>query len=201
MGGNGMKGQEALFSHNSDEWETPKILFQDLQQTHNIQVDTACRSTNAKCKMALTIDRGIDGLKFPWHEIPVLQKGASAFTNPPHSTVDEWIAKAIDESREGIKVVMLIPANIDTSWWHSLVRPCAAEIYEVLHRVHFYGRIKVPKQPKDTPKDQIKYEMGTAPAPFASAIVVFDTSVPRNVERKQYVQVRDRKEVKNVGSE
>jgi phage N-6-adenine-methyltransferase len=193
MGGVRMKGQEALFSHNSDEWSTPADLFLDLQQTHNIQVDTACRSENAKCKNALMIDRGIDGLKFPWHEIPSLQQGASSFCNPPHSTIDEWIDKNIDESKQGVRAVMLIPANIDVDWWHLKVIKNAAEIYEVWHRVHFYGKIKVPKQPKDTPKDQIKYMMGTAPSPFASAIVVFDTSVPRNKERKEYIQMRDRK--------
>jgi hypothetical protein len=185
-----------LFSKNSDEWGTPPDLATDLGTTHGITVDVACRSTNAKYPIALAIDKGIDGLKFPWHEIPSIQNGNAAFCNPPHSTIVQWITKVIDESDEGVKTVMLIPASTGTDHWHNLVLPNAVEIQEVKHRISFYGRIKIPNQPKDMPKEDIKYKMGYAPATFDSAIVIFDRSRPRiggKPLRTEYIQPKERK--------
>jgi len=120
----------ALLSRNSDEWATPQILADDLGKTHNIAVDVACRSINAKFPIALAIDKGIDGLKFAWHEIPAIIDGAASFCNPPHSTIEQWIQKSIDESDYGVRSVMLIPASTGTDHWHDLVLPNAVEIQE-----------------------------------------------------------------------
>jgi site-specific DNA-methyltransferase (adenine-specific) len=191
-----MKDISVLFSKASDNWETPKDIIEDLIATEGIAVDTACTTQNARLPVALAIDMGLNGLTIPWYRIPVLRNGGSAFCNPPHSQIIQWITKAVEESRKGVKVVMLIQANTDTDHWHDLVLPNAAEIKEVKHRIHFRGRIKVPKQPKDLPKDQIQYAIGVAPAPFASAIVIFDTSMPRvggRPLRTEYIQPKERK--------
>ena len=185
----------ALLSRNSDEWATPQILADDLGKTHNIAVDVACRSINAKFPIALAIDKEIDGLKFPWHEIPAIVDGAASFCNPPHSTIEQWIQKSIDESDYGVRSVMLIPASTGTDHWHDLVLPNAVEIQEVRHRISFFGKIKIKGQPKDLPADQIQYKMGYAPATFDSAIVIFDASRPRingRPLRTEYIQPKDR---------
>jgi hypothetical protein len=190
-----MKDATITFSHNSDEWCTPKDLCEDLGATHNIVADVACRSTNAKYPIALAIDKGVDGLRFPWHEIPALSEGAAAFCNPPHSTIDQWIQKSIEESDFETRVIMLIPASTGTDHWHDLVLPNAVEIQEVKHRISFFGKIKIKGQSKDLPKDQVQYKMGYAPATFDSAIVIFDQSRPRaggRPLRTEYIQPKER---------
>lgn len=187
---------DITFSHNSDEWETPADIIADLVASEGIAVDTACNSKNMKLPVGLCIDQGVDGLVFPWHQIPVLKDGGAAFCNPPHSKIVKWIEKCIGESRRGVKVVMLIPASTGTKHWHHLILPFAVEIKEVEGRICFKGRIKSPGQPKDLPKDEIKYKIGTAPATFDSAIVTFDISRPRvngGPLRTEYVQPKDRK--------
>lgn len=190
------KDISVLFSRASDEWATPRDILKDLGTTHDIAVDVACRSVNRGFPVALAIDKGIDGLKFPWHEIPSVKNDNKAvFCNPPHSQIVDWIEKVIAESDEGVRGIMLIPASTGTDHWHDLVLPNAYEIQEVLHRIYFWGKIKIPNQPKNTPKDQIKYTLGYAPATFDSAVVIFDKSKPRlggKPLRTEYIQPKDR---------
>jgi hypothetical protein len=186
----------ALLSKNSDEWSTPEDITNDLGVTHGLGMDVACRSHNAKFPVALAIDIGLDGLKVPWNQTKAVKDGLGAFCNPPHSNIVEWIKKSIIESRHDVKVVMLIPASTGTDHWHNLIIPNAVEIQEVKHRISFYGKIKMPDQPKDLPKDQIQYKMGYAPSTFDSAVVIFDNSRPRvgnRPLRTEYIQPKDRK--------
>jgi hypothetical protein len=186
-----------LFSRNSDEWGTPPDICKDLGEAHNIKVDVACNTVNAKYPVALARDAGIDGLCVPWHEIKAVKEGYACFCNPPHSTLSKWVEKAIMEARADVRTVMLIPASTGTDHWHNLVLPNAVEIQEVKHRISFFGKVKLPKQPKDLPKEQIQYKMDYAPATFDSAILIFDNSRPRTPQgrpwRTEYIQPKDRK--------
>jgi site-specific DNA-methyltransferase (adenine-specific) len=165
-----MNGKDtALFSKASDEWSTPQWLFDQLDQEFNFDCDAAGQRENSKC-----IHHFQDALIHPWYREPEAGVSLKSFwLNPPYSKIGAFMKKAYEESLKGAVVVCLIPSRTDTRYWHDYVMK-AQELRFVKRRLSFYGRIKVPGQPKDTPKDQIKYMMGKSPAPFPSVIVIFD---------------------------
>jgi len=74
--------------------------------------------------------------------------------NPPYGReIKDWIKKAYQEgNKPNTIVVCLIPARTDTSYWHKYCMK-ASEIILIKGRLKFGGK---------------------GPAPFPSAIVVFD---------------------------
>lgn len=76
--------------------------------------------------------------------------------DPPYGrAISHWIAKAVVEvNTAGVRrVVCLLPARTDTAWWHTFVIPHGA--------VRFL-------------RGRIRFEGAAHPAPFPSAIVVFN---------------------------
>ena len=163
----------AVFSSNSDEWKTPDEVFKMLDAEFHFDYDAACIPENCKTNYGIFRDE-MNALKTAWTWLPLpVGYARKFFLNPPYSKIGAFMKKAYEESLKGAIVVCLIPSRTDTRYWHDYVMK-AHEIRFIKGRVSFYGRIKVPGQPKDTPKDKIKYTMGWAPAPFPSCIVVFD---------------------------
>lgn len=53
-----------LMSSNSDEWETPPELFDELNEEFHFTLDPCCTYENAKCAKHYTIEE--DGLVQSW---------------------------------------------------------------------------------------------------------------------------------------
>jgi hypothetical protein len=62
------------------------------------------------------------------------------------------VRKAWESSLAGATVVLLVPARVDTRWWHDYIKPYAAVV--------------------DFPKGRLRY-LGNQACPFPSAVVVF----------------------------
>lgn len=60
------------------------------------------------------------------------------FCNPPYNNIGEWAKKAYEESQKGVTVVMLIPANTDTRYFHDYILH-KAEIRFIKGRLKFGG--------------------------------------------------------------
>lgn len=134
---------EVHFSSRTDEWATPRWLFDALDSEFGFTLDPCCTHENAKCKRHFTIEE--NGLEQDW-------SGETVFMNPPYGTqIGQWMKKAYFESRKGAIVVCLVPARTDTRWWHS----CAMR-----------GEIRLLK-------GRLKFGNAETSAPFPSAIVVF----------------------------
>jgi len=90
---------------------------------------------------------GVGGLERRWKR--------RVFLNPPYGRVTpKWLGKALEEiSHKTDLVVALLPARTDTSWFHNLVMPHAAEIRFISGRLYF--------------------DDGGGRAPFPSMIVVY----------------------------
>lgn len=101
-----MKGRDTLFSHATDEWETPQDLFDELDKEFHFELDVAASCENYKCDWFFTSDE--NGLEEDWGSVTV-------WRNPPYSNIKEW-AKKCSEHR-GV-AVMLVPARTDTRWFH-----------------------------------------------------------------------------------
>lgn len=142
-----------VFSSNSDEWETPHNLFEELHKEFNFEADICADEKNKKLDFYFSKESvyGAGALGFDW----ALSKLKTVFMNPPYSEVKDWVKKAYDESRNGVKIVALLPARTDTKWFHEFVYGYKnVEIRFIAGRLKFSGA---------------KHN-----APFPSMIVVFN---------------------------
>ncbi len=110
---------------------TPDGLFLPLHKMFNFTYDP--------CPMNF-YEQGIapDGLTERW--------GLSSFCNPPYSDIPPWVAwGAYQAELYGTKSVFLMPAHIETHYWHAYVWPYASEIWMCWSGVIFPGfGIKFP---------------------------------------------------------
>jgi site-specific DNA-methyltransferase (adenine-specific) len=139
----------ALFTSARTDWETPSALFRLLDVEFAFTLDVCATRLNRKCRRYFT--PAINGLRQPWP--------GSCWMNPPYGrAIGVWVKKALEESQTGAIVVCLLPARIDTAWWHDGVMK-ASEIRLLRGRLRFVG--------------------AASPAPFPSAVAIFD--VRRNL--------------------
>lgn len=126
---------KAYFTSNSDEWETPQALFDELDEEFHFNLDPCATPSTAKCEKYYTASD--NGLTRSWG-------GYRVFCNPPYSEISNWVEKCY---REGIKdntvVVMLIPSRTDTRYFHNFIYQ-RAEVRFVRGRVKFGGKSNAP---------------------------------------------------------
>jgi phage N-6-adenine-methyltransferase len=133
---------------NLSNWETPHELFNRLNMKYRFQIDVCASEENAKCQTFFTED--VDGLSQEWN-------AATCWMNPPYGrAIGKWMKKAYEESLKGATVVCLVPARTDTAWWHDFAMKGKIEFLR--------GRVKFIH-----PVEKV-----SRPAPFPSAIVVFN---------------------------
>ena len=137
---------EVHYSSKSNEWATPKDLFEKLNKEFNFTLDPCATKENAKCDKYYTIED--DGLIQDWSKDVV-------FMNPPYGKqIKHWIRKAYEESEKGAKVVCLIPSRTDTTYWHDYIFGKASDIRFL--------------------KGRLKFGESKNSAPFPSAIIVYN---------------------------
>lgn len=144
-----------MFTSTTDDWPTPRDLFETLDREFEFTLDPCASPTNAKCENFFTIED--DGLNQEWT--------GSVFMNPPYGReIGKWVAKAHESASNGATVVCLIPSRTDTAYWHDYVMH-ASEVRFIRSRLHF-----------DNPVHQERKATGQASAhnaPFPSAVIVF----------------------------
>ena len=136
----------AATTSNNMEWETPQALFDELDAEFHFTLDPCSTDANAKCEKHYTVED--DGLSKTW-------EGETVFCNPPYGrAIGDWVRKCAEESGHA-KVVMLIPARTDTTYFHDYI----------------YGKAKLRFI-----RGRLKYELGGVAlqsSPFPSMIVEF----------------------------
>lgn len=137
----------SLYSSDKMDWETPKQLFNKLNEEFYFSLDVCATPINTKCKMFFAI--GDQSLDRDWFGI--------VWMNPPYGReISKWVAKAYNESRKtNCRCVCLLPVRSDTKWWHQYVMR-ASEIRLLNKRLSFEG--------------------ANNKAPFPVAIVIFDST-------------------------
>lgn len=145
-----------LLSSKSNEWETPKDLFKELNDEFSFTLDPCCTHENHTCPKYYTVED--DGLSKDW-------QGNIVFMNPPYGrAIGQWMAKAYEESLKGTTVVCLIPSRTDTKYWHEYCMK-ASEIRYIRGRLRFINRT--------FPSWRADGDFKVSPAPFPCAIVIF----------------------------
>lgn len=147
-----MSVSPTLYSSDSGEWQTPQALFDAASRRWGtFTLDAAASGGNALCTAFFSRD-GINAFTNRWW--------GRVWLNPPYGReIGKWIDRAAVEVAVGNaeRVVCLIPARTDTRWWQQIVKPKASEVHFLAGRVSF---------------KQADGKVG--PAPFPSAIVVFE---------------------------
>ena len=116
-----------LFSSKTDMWETPKWLFDELDNEFHFELDVCATVENAKCLSFYTKEQ--DGLTLPWTGV--------CWCNPPYGKeIGKWVEKAHRSATEGATVVMLVPSRTDTKWFHEFAYK-KAEIRFIKGRLKF----------------------------------------------------------------
>ena len=111
---------------HSDNWETPKYLYDQLNEEFDFNFDP--------CPLFIgEIPKEKDGLLIDWKE--------RNFINPPYSRKlkEAFVKKAIAESKKGKLCVMLLPVSTSTILFHEHIMPNAYEIRFIKGRVKFIG--------------------------------------------------------------
>lgn len=145
------------YSSVSNEWETPRDLFDKYNKIYDFQLDAAATKENALCKSFFTIED--DALTKDWHPFKRI------WLNPPYGRIiGKFIQKAYEESIKESVVVCLIPARTDTKYFHEYCLPHG--------KIEFLrGRLKFVN--KSFPSYRTDGNFKVSPAPFPSCIVVF----------------------------
>jgi phage N-6-adenine-methyltransferase len=143
----------SLLSSKSNEWETPPHIFDILHAEFCFELDAAATTENNLCDNFYTKDD--NSLIQDWSKYKVV------FCNPPYGRlIGKFIQKGYKESLKGTVCVFLIPARVDTKWWHE---------YCIKGEIRFI-------------KGRLKFSQSKVPAPFPSAIVVFDKNIKPNTK-------------------
>lgn len=128
----------------SDEYMTPQDLYEDLDKEFHFDLDPCSTHENAKCEKHYTVEE--NGLNQDWG-------GCRVFCNPPYSNIKSWVEKCYRESqKDHTLVVMLIPARVDTRWFHDFI----------------YNRAELR-----FPKGRLRFNGLKTNAPFPVMIVIF----------------------------
>jgi hypothetical protein len=109
----------ARYSTTADHWCTPPAVLDPLYEFNGgrpfaldpcsnghsiVRAQTAWRGPAAG---------GVDGLAMPW------PRPGPVFVNPPFSAKAVWMRKIANEATRGVEVAALLPADVDTGWFHT----------------------------------------------------------------------------------
>ncbi len=143
---------DLMFSSKSNNWQTPKPLFDYWNNIYHFDLDAAASKENTLCEKYYNEE--MDALKQEWHK-----DAKTAFCNPPYSRIGaKFVQKGYEESLKGCIVVFLIAARPDTKIWANYVSR-ASEIIFVIGRIKFIN----------------SGNSELTPAPFPSAFVIFNS--------------------------
>lgn len=109
---------------NKDLWQTPKDLFNALDQEFDFDVDVCASEDNSLCNMFFCEDHSaLENewcLPYDWDENPEIH---SVFLNPPYSQTEVFMKRASQQAnKENLTVVALVNANTDTKWFADAVK-------------------------------------------------------------------------------
>lgn len=107
-----MNNLKGCYSHNTDDWKTPALLYEKFMQAGFID---PCPYQSKE-----------DNLNKIYH--------AKLFINPPYSKLKEW-TEFIFRNRHN-EVFLLIPARTDTKYFHKLLE-LKPHIIFIKGRLHF----------------------------------------------------------------
>ena len=121
-------------SSKQQDWATPKsfLEFLDIEFDWKPTLDVAASDANAKAPRFFT--EADDALKRNWE--------GDVWMNPPYGrNIHKWMKKCAQEIRSPFSdvnsIMALVPARVETMWFHDHVVPYASTIYLITGRFRF----------------------------------------------------------------
>lgn len=149
----------SLFSNNSNEWETPQKLFDELNKIYCFDIDGCASMRNHKLDYYYTQNDSILN-----HSL----YGSKVFCNPPYEQkIQDLIVKKLSKE-ENCFSLLLIPARTDTKRFHDYIykkENCKIEFLKGRLAFEINGKPILDKKGK------------IQKAPFPSMIVIFDNRI------------------------
>lgn len=151
-----------------DLYRTPKEVFDYYERRFNFNCDVACSDEN-RLVDEHWLTQEDDALHYAtnWN--------SRNWCNPPYSDIQPWVKKAITETKQGRKVVMLLPADTSVKWFKLAFDNCT-ECHFISGRLAFVS--------EETGKPVSGNNKG-------SVVFIFDPRSPM----KQQVTLIDRDEI------
>lgn len=122
--------------NQSDNWCTPKSLFDYYNNIYHFDLDSASSDYNHLCDYYFTeYNSGLDNEWF-----------GNVWCNPPYSNIYPFVKKAAEY--RGL-TVLLLPSRTGSKWFHDLVLPFASNI------IFIKGRLKFSESKQNAPFDSM----------------------------------------------
>lgn len=103
-----------MFSHESDNWNTPEIVLNAVRRMGDIGLDP-CGGLNDNVNAKKRFTTEDDGLVQDWRGY------SNVFINPPYSQIKVWVKKTHesyqDRKNDKDSYILLIPARTDTKYF------------------------------------------------------------------------------------
>lgn len=114
-----------------DAFRAPAALYERLDREFGFRLDAACDAGNQLAPIGL--GPKANGLIESWVE---WSAGRPVWLNPPYSNIGQWVKKAAREG-QAVTVVVLLPVNTSSSWWHRFVAREATSVRFLTGRLTF----------------------------------------------------------------
>ena len=142
------------------DWNTPKPLFDKLNEEFHFQMDAATCDHNPMGTSYYYTNHG-EKVGAKWKN--------PTWVNPPYSAknIKVWLKKAVEEQEKGVTSVFLLPSRTGTNWFHDFIyQKPDVELRLLKGRLKFdYCKLCYP--------DLNPYKGSTPTAPFDSLIAIF----------------------------
>ena len=111
-----------------DLWQTPKNLFNTLNEEFQFVLDVAASHENHLCDAYLTEEDNALASNHDWL--------STNYLNPPYSKILPWVIKAIEQHKKGNTIVMLVPSDTSVKWFKLAFESCS-EVRFISGRISF----------------------------------------------------------------
>ncbi len=103
-----------IYDKESDQWETPEWLYNELNREFNFKYDLCCNIYNCKSNFVCKV---INGEYIIDYLTSTMNEGVGAcFMNPPYSNPLSFIKKAYEDSKH-CTIACLIKCDPSTKTW------------------------------------------------------------------------------------
>lgn len=113
-------------TRGKQNWQTPKIVFNNLNKITPFCIDLAADAKNALCTNYFDeTDNALDIDWNAWYNTRVASRQFSwdlwGFLNPPFANLAPWYQKCYEEQEKGFQTVMLVQASTDPQYFHDFI--------------------------------------------------------------------------------